>query len=133
MKHSTTKRNSNPSRVLLGRELRLFLKEVPAALLMAVLLGLFCALAFSSLSAGGESGYTPAPVAVVDGDGFVCPMQPGEYLLLCTDGLVNTVTDQEIWETVLRSATPEESLARMLEISKSRGAPDNVTCTLVAV
>lgn len=69
MKHSTTKRNSNPSRVLLGRELRLFVKEVPAALLMAVLLGLFCALAFSSLSAGGESGYTPAPVAVVDGDG----------------------------------------------------------------
>lgn len=58
-----------PSRALLGRELRLFAKEVPAALLMAVLLGLFCALAFSALSQGGESTYTPAPVAVVDGDG----------------------------------------------------------------
>lgn len=63
-------RNSaSPSRALLGRELRLFLKEVPAALLIAVLLGLFCALAASALSRGAESGYTLAPVAVVDEDG----------------------------------------------------------------
>ena len=60
---------ASPSRALLGRELRLFLKEVPAALLIAVLLGLFCALAASALSRGAESGYTLAPVAVVDEDG----------------------------------------------------------------
>ena len=29
-------------------------------------------------------------------DGYICPMQAGEYLLLCSDGLVNTVTDQEM-------------------------------------
>ena len=69
MMHSKTNLKATPSRALLGRELRLFLKEVPAALLMAVLLGLFCALAFCALSAGGDSGYTPAPVAVVDADG----------------------------------------------------------------
>lgn len=62
-------KTASPSRALLGRELRLFLKEVPAALLMAVLLGLFCALAASALSRGAESGYTLAPVAVVDADG----------------------------------------------------------------
>lgn len=67
MKHSS--QTASPSRVLLGRELRLFLKEVPAALLIAVLLGLFCALAASALSHGAESGYTLAPVAVVDEDG----------------------------------------------------------------
>lgn len=69
MIHPDSKNNASPSRVLLGRELRLFVKEVPAALLIAVLLGLFCALAVSSLSHGAESGYTPAPVAVVDDDG----------------------------------------------------------------
>ena len=75
MMHSKTNFKSSPSRALLGRELRLFLKEVPAALLMAVLLGLFCALTFRAMSAGGESGYTPAPVAVVDADGsFVSSM-----------------------------------------------------------
>lgn len=69
MIHPDSRNNASPSRVLLGRELRLFVKEVPAALLIAVLLGLFCALAVSSLSHGAESGYTPAPVAVVDADG----------------------------------------------------------------
>ena len=69
MIHPDFRNNASPSRVLLGRELRLFVKEVPAALLIAVLLGLFCALAVSSLSHGAESGYTPAPVAVVDDDG----------------------------------------------------------------
>lgn len=63
------RKTASPSRALLGRELRLFLKEVPAALLIAVLLGLFCALAASALSRGAESGYTLAPVAVVDEDG----------------------------------------------------------------
>ena len=69
MIHSDSRNNASPSRALLGRELRLFAKEVPAALLIAVLLGLFCALAASALSHGAESGYTPAPVAVVDADG----------------------------------------------------------------
>ena len=63
------RKTASPSRALLGRELRLFLKEVPAALLIAALLGLFCALAASALSRGAESGYTLAPVAVVDEDG----------------------------------------------------------------
>ncbi|MDY4753923.1 MAG: ABC transporter permease [Candidatus Faecousia sp.] len=69
MTHSDSRNNASPSRALLGRELRLFAKEVPAALLIAVLLGLFCALAASAMSHGAESGYTPAPVAVVDADG----------------------------------------------------------------
>ena len=35
------------------------------------------------------------PDISADCDGYICPMKPGEYLLLCSDGLVNTVTDQE--------------------------------------
>lgn len=69
------------------------------------------------------------PDADAQCDCYVCSWQPGEYLLLCTDGLVNTVTDQEIWETVLQWE-PEPCLARLLEISKSHGASDNVTVVL---
>ena len=29
-------------------------------------------------------------------DSFIRPMESGSYILLCTDGLVNTVTDQEM-------------------------------------
>ena len=75
MMHSKPNFKASPSRALLGRALGLFRREVPAALLMAVLLGLFCALAFRAMSAGGDSGYTPSPVAVVDADGsFVSSM-----------------------------------------------------------
>ena len=34
------------------------------------------------------------PDADAQCDGYICPMKAGEHLLLCTDGLVNTVTDQ---------------------------------------
>ncbi len=63
-------------------------------------------------------------------DGFLCPLKPGEFLLLCTDGLVNTVTDHEMWTEVLRSDT-ESCMARLLEIAKRNGASDNVTAVLM--
>lgn len=62
-------------------------------------------------------------------DCYTCRLEPGEYLLLCTDGLVNTVTDQEIKAEVLRGDT-ETCMDRLLALSKSRGASDNVTVVL---
>ena len=54
-----------------------------------------------------------------------------ERLLLCSDGLVVTATDEEMYEAVGRGDTPEESLEHLLELSKQRGAPDNVTAVLL--
>lgn len=71
------------------------------------------------------------PDAQIQCDGYICPMEPGEFLLLCSDGLVDTVTDEEMQRTVTGARTGEESLARLLEISKSRGAKDNVTAVLM--
>lgn len=71
------------------------------------------------------------PDAQIECDGYICPMEPGEFLLLCSDGLVDTVTDQEMLEEVNRGETGEACLARLLEISKSRGAKDNVTAVLM--
>lgn len=62
-------------------------------------------------------------------DCYTCQLLPGDFLLLCTDGLVNTVTDQEIMDEVLRGDT-ETCMDRLLAISKSRGASDNVTVVL---
>lgn len=71
------------------------------------------------------------PDADAQCDGYICPMQAGEYLLLCTDGLVNTVTDQEMLFEVIHRGSPDSCLERLLEISKSQGAPDNVTVVLM--
>lgn len=64
-------------------------------------------------------------------DGYICPMAAGEFLLLCTDGLVDTVTDQEMLFEVIHGDGPDTCLSRLLEISKSRGASDNVTAVLM--
>lgn len=71
------------------------------------------------------------PDAMIECDGYICPMEPGEFLLLCSDGLVDTVTDQEMMDEVNRAEAGETCLARLLEISKSRGAKDNVTAVLM--
>lgn len=64
-------------------------------------------------------------------DGYLCPMEQGEYLLLCTDGLVNTVTDQEMLFEVIHGGAQDSCLERLLEIAKTQGAPDNVTAVLM--
>ena len=55
----------------------------------------------------------------------------GDYLLLCTDGLVETATDQEMEEAVLRGGDPNGCLDRLLSLAKRRGAADNVTAVLL--
>ena len=64
-------------------------------------------------------------------DGYTCLMAAGDYLLLCTDGLVGTVTDQEMLFEVIHGEGPESCLDRLMEIAKSQGAPDNVTAVLM--
>ena len=73
------------------------------------------------------------PDAVVECDGYLCELHVGEYLLLCTDGLIDTVTDQEMLFEVLHGDSPDTCLDRLLAISKSRGAPDNVTVAMAPV
>ena len=67
----------------------------------------------------------------VEGDLFEVRLNEKDMLLLCSDGLVVTATDEEMYEAVGRGDTPEESLEHLLELSKQRGAPDNVTAVLL--
>lgn len=57
----------------------------------------------------------------------------GTFLLLCTDGLSNVMTDQEILYEVMHGGEPEECCQRMLDITLQRGAPDNVTIVLLQI
>ena len=66
-----------------------------------------------------------------ESDGFFCTLQAGEFLLLCTDGLSGTVTDQEMLFEVIHSEDHDTCLERLLEIARSQGAPDNVTAVLL--
>ena len=64
-------------------------------------------------------------------DTFALTWRRDEFLLLCSDGLVNTVSDQEMLFEVLHDGDVNECLDHMLQISLQRGAPDNITAVLL--
>ena len=57
----------------------------------------------------------------------------GDFLLLCSDGLSNLMDDQEILFEVAHGVNKHHCCRRLLNIAKSRGAPDNVTSVLILV
>ena len=58
-------------------------------------------------------------------------LSPGDALVLCSDGLSNTVSEQELLYEVLHGGPPEGCCQRLLDIALLRGAPDNVTAVLL--
>jgi protein phosphatase len=66
----------------------------------------------------------------VRSDVFSVEYKKGDILLLCTDGLTNTVTD-EVLQTELSQPTDlEETARKLLALAIEQGAPDNVTVVL---
>ena len=75
------------------------------------------------------------PDEKVECDGFLCYLETGANLLLCTDGLTNTVRDEEIQEAFhlqeLEKIDMEGILDRLFQLALRQGAPDNVTAVLM--
>lgn len=63
-------------------------------------------------------------------DVFNFNIEDGDFIFLCSDGLSNTVDDQEILYEVLRGGAEDSCCDRLLNLAISRGAPDNVTMVL---
>ena len=69
--------------------------------------------------------------AALRADLYEQEVNAGEYLLLCSDGLSNVVSDQEMLYEVLHGGDNSDCCQRLLEIAINRGAPDNVTVALI--
>lgn len=67
----------------------------------------------------------------VRSDAFVVSFARGDKLLLCTDGLVVTATDEEMLHAIRAGGDAEESLDNLIALAKAQGAPDNVTAVLI--
>ncbi len=57
-------------------------------------------------------------------------LEPGDAFVLCSDGLTNHVSDQEILTAVLRYS-PQAACDDLIELTLTRGATDNVTVVVV--
>ncbi len=58
------------------------------------------------------------------------PVEPGDVFLLCSDGLSNVVTPDEIGAAVT-TFPPEEAVPHLVALANLRGGPDNITCLVV--
>ena len=64
-------------------------------------------------------------------DLFRQKLNEGDFLLLCSDGLSNVVSEQEILYEVIHGGEACTCCRRLLDIALHRGAPDNVTAVLI--
>jgi PPM family protein phosphatase len=60
------------------------------------------------------------------------PLLTGDILLLCSDGLHDLVSDDEIGK-MARQGEPGEACKQLIETAKSRGGHDNITVQIVKV
>lgn len=73
------------------------------------------------------------PAAAVEADCYEDEPGPaaGDIYLLCSDGLYNMLTDQEIGKIVSAGSTLEEINSKLIEVANRRGGNDNITITLI--
>jgi protein phosphatase len=60
-------------------------------------------------------------------------LQPGDYLLLCSDGLTRMVSERELSDTIGRLRDPQPIADRLVERAVENGGVDNVTAVVVEV
>lgn len=58
-------------------------------------------------------------------------LKTGDKFLLCSDGLTRTISDAEILSVLSYERDPESACRRLIDLSLSRGASDNVTAIVI--
>lgn len=66
-------------------------------------------------------------------DVFFCETDTGDCILLCSDGLSNLLSSQELLSEVVHATELSGCCEQLVRIAKKRGAPDNVTVVLVSL
>jgi protein phosphatase len=67
---------------------------------------------------------------VMDSPGRPEQLQPGDTLILCSDGLWGPVHDPEILQSVQGKA-PEQAAHALIQFARDRGGPDNITVQIL--
>lgn len=76
-------------------------------------------------------------IGVAGGDGLEIEMISGrlgehQQLMICSDGLVDEVLDEDIADILASSVTPEKAVANLIERAVANGGRDNVTVVIAA-
>lgn len=58
------------------------------------------------------------------------PLEPGDTLLICTDGLHGLVSDAEMLDAASQNE-PRQACQQLVQLARDRGGPDNITLQIV--
>lgn len=58
-------------------------------------------------------------------------LQPGDCILLCSDGVHDLLSDAEMLAVIVAEKTPESVGKRLVELANEAGGHDNSTCVLI--
>lgn len=61
------------------------------------------------------------------------PLQPGDRLLLCTDGLNNLLSDSEIRRVLMQPEAPGETCKQLVLQANNKGGHDNISVIVVDI
>lgn len=61
------------------------------------------------------------------------PVQPGDYLLLCSDGLTRMVAEPELAKAIFRLREPQRICDHLIDVANDNGGADNITVVVVKV
>lgn len=71
--------------------------------------------------------------ARVEPDISAIDLQPGDQLLLCSDGLSGYVDESDILQIIQTAESPQAACRRLIDAANANGGPDNITAIIVQV
>ncbi len=69
--------------------------------------------------------------AKVEAEMFCVELQPGDKILMCSDGLSNMIEDEDIFKIIKDSPEIEEAAERLIDTANENGGKDNISVILI--
>ena len=69
----------------------------------------------------------------VEVDSFIIKLEPSDVVIVCSDGLSNLVSDQEMLGVVTTYGQPQVAAEALVAGANERGSPDNVTAVVARI
>jgi protein phosphatase len=60
-------------------------------------------------------------------------LEPGDLVLLCSDGLINHVRDEELARIALEQPEPARACEQLVALANERGGRDNISVVIIRV
>jgi PPM family protein phosphatase len=66
-------------------------------------------------------------------DALTRRLPPSAKIMLCSDGLWNMITEDEIAEITLKTMTPQEACDKLVALANTHGGTDNITAIILQI